>query len=160
VVSGPATCPTCGRSLDAHDRHVRFQLPDPVLDVPAEQREARTWRNDVMMQVQGVGAFVRALLPVRLSAGHRVTFGVWLGVPPDELQRAFREWWTPTYVDLVLDGFLANDVRPWGLLAKPARAVVRDPDHTPYVDSSDDDLLRQVLTDEWPHDYVLGALPA
>ena len=42
-----------------------------------------------MMQVPNVGAFVRALLPVRLTEGHTVTFGVWLAVHPNDLKPAF-----------------------------------------------------------------------
>jgi hypothetical protein len=60
---------------------------------------------------------------------------------------------------LVLDGRIANDIQPWALLAKPATAVVRDPNATPYLASSPDVLTEQVLTDEWSHDYVLDALP-
>jgi hypothetical protein len=29
-----------------------------------------------------VGAFLRALLPVQLTGGYTVTFGVWVGVHP------------------------------------------------------------------------------
>lgn len=158
-VSAPGSCPTCGRQLDEHNRHVRFQLPDPVLDVPADERPALTWGNDVMTQVKGVGAFVRSLLPVRLSGGHTLTYGLWLSVHPDDLRRAYTTWTSESYVDLVLDGLVANDVQPWGLLGRPARAIVKDPDHTPYLHSSSDDVMSAVLNDEWPHDLVLGALP-
>lgn len=87
--------------------------------------------TSVMMQVPGVGAFVRVLLPVDLVGGVTLTFGVWLGVDPSNLQYIVREWWASTYPNLVLDGRVANDVKPWGLLAKPGRAVVRDPEQTP-----------------------------
>lgn len=155
----------CGRSRDAHNRHVRFKLPDPVLDTPLQERTPGTWMShgdavsSVMMQVPNVGPFVRVLLPVRLLGGDTLTFGVWLGVHPDDLQRAFKEWWAPTYPDLVLQGRIANDVQPWGLLAKPATAVVRNPDQTPYLVGSVDRLTEQVLTEEWAHADVLDALP-
>ncbi len=64
-------CATCGRPLDAHDRHVRFRLPQPVLDSPDRDQAPGTWLShgtadeSVMMQVPSVGPFVRALLPVR-----------------------------------------------------------------------------------------------
>jgi hypothetical protein len=69
----PDTCPSCGRPLDLHDRHVRFTLPDPLLNRPEKEAAAGTWmshatvRESVMMQVPDVGAFVRVLLPVRLT---------------------------------------------------------------------------------------------
>jgi hypothetical protein len=155
----------CGRSTDAHNRHVRFTLPDPVLAAPQQESTPGTWLShedaatSVMMQVPGVGPFVRVLLPVTLSGGDTVTFGLWLGVHPDDLQRTFREWWAPTYPNLVLEGRVANDVQPWGLLARPATARVRNPDETPYLTSSTDSLIERVLTEEWPHAEVLDALP-
>lgn len=62
-------------------------------------------------------------------------------------------------MDLVLDGHIANDVQPWGLLARPAQAVVTDPDQTPYLASSTDPTTHDVLTREWPHAEVIDALP-
>jgi hypothetical protein len=157
--TGGARCAQCGRLLDAHRRHVRFRVPDPVLDIPEPERTARTWATETMMQVEGLGAFVRTLLPVRLTGGSTVTFGVWLAVPPATLHHALREWWAPTYPELVLDGFVANDVRPWGLLRRPAHAEVRNPDEVPYLVRSEDPLLASVLTGEFEHEPVLAALP-
>lgn len=155
----------CGRSRDAHNRHVRFRLPDPVLKAPDQERTPGTWmshgdaNSSVMMQVPERGPFVRVLLPVRLLGGDLMTFGLWLGVHPDDLQRAFAAWWAPTYPDLVLEGRIANTIQPWGLFAQPATAAVRDPSQTPYLASSPDPLTQQVLTDEWSHEHVLDALP-
>jgi hypothetical protein len=157
-------CPTCGRSLDSHDRDVRFRLPDPVLGATTEQLD-QAWQSDpdanraVMMQVPGHGAFVRALLPVHLTGGYTLTFGVWIAVHPDDLQRAYRVWWSPAYPELKLEGSLANAIQPWGLLAAPVSTEVRDPDETPYCASSADPTLQRVLHDDWPHEEVLSALP-
>ncbi|MGW7679194.1 DUF2199 domain-containing protein [Kribbella sp. NPDC054772] len=159
-------CPTCGRSLDVHDRHVRFTLPTPVLDLPERELTPGVWlshqtpRESVMMQVPGAGPFVRALLPVRLDGGYQVMFGVWLAVRPDDLQRAFAVWWEPEYADLHLDGILANTIEPWGLFPTQATATVRSPDETPYITASPDPALTEVLTRTWPHDEVLRHLPA
>jgi hypothetical protein len=71
---------------------------------------------------RGLGAFIRALMPVRLVGGDTVTYGVWLGVHPEDLQRAFKVWREPEYVDLRLAGLVANDVQPWGLIGKPPRS--------------------------------------
>ena len=59
----------------------------------------------------------------------------------------------------VLDGVVANEVQPWGLLRAPVRAVVRDPEQVPYLDSSEHVELTRVLREEWPHEAILGALP-
>src|SRR5437870_10788113 len=64
-----ATCATCGRALDAHNRHARFKFPDPVLAASEDQR-AKPWQSDpdpnraVMMHVPDVCPFLRALLTV------------------------------------------------------------------------------------------------
>jgi hypothetical protein len=155
------SCPACGLPLDGHDRHIRFTLPDPVFDSPAREGAPDTWmshdtaRESVMMQVPAIGAFVRVLLPIKLAGGHTLTYGVWLGIDPRELESVYDVWWEPGYRDLRLTGRLANAIRPWGLLAAPVETVVRDPDETPYCDRSDDPGLDRVLRDEWPHELVL-----
>jgi hypothetical protein len=135
-------------------------LPEPVLAVPAPERAARTWGSEVLMQVQGVGAFVRVLVPIHLSGGYTVTFGAWLGVHPDELRRAYEVWWEPAYADLVLDGHLANMLPPWEsqTLAQPLRVSVREIDSVPVAESSTDAFVQSLLTDEWSHEEVLAAL--
>jgi hypothetical protein len=100
VVTG--VCTLCGRPTNEHDRHIRFRLPEPVLDIPEAKRATRTWGNGVLMQVEGVGAFVRILVPVHLTGGYTVTFGAWLGVHPDDLPHVHAVWETDSYKDLVL----------------------------------------------------------
>ena len=158
-------CAICGRDVSAHDRHVRFRLPQPVLDSPEREQAPGAWlshadaQSSVMMQVPSVGAFVRALLQVGLTGDHTVTFGVWVAVHPDDLRRAFAVWWEPAYVDLRIDGYLANRIEPWGLLAAPVSLEVRDPDQTLYCSASSDSDLSQVLGSEWPHEEILSRLP-
>jgi hypothetical protein len=151
--------------VSAHNRHVRFRLPEPVLASADREQTAGTWMSDdtpetsVMMQVPDIGSFVRCLLPVKLTGGFTITFGVWLAVHPDDLQRAFREWWEPRYANLRLDGWLANRLPTWDCLAGRAHASVKNADQTPYLTSSPEPLLASVLGDDWPHDEVLAALP-
>jgi hypothetical protein len=112
-----------------------------------------------MMQVPAIGAFVRALLPVSLTGGHTVTYGVWVAIDPQQLQHAFAVWWEPEYKELRLDGLLANSIQPWGLMAAPVSLAVRDPEQTPYCAASPDPQLSRVLTEQWPHDEILDSLP-
>ena len=160
-----STCTLCGRSADSHDRHVRFRLPDPVLRTPEEDKLQGTWKTDedpnaaVMMMVPHVGAFVRALLPVRLTGGHTVTFGVWVGVRPDDLKRAFDTWWAPEYAQLQMEGRLANALPAWDVFGVPVSLAVTDPEATPYCRASSDPELHSVLTNEWHHEPVLAGLP-
>jgi hypothetical protein len=157
-------CAQRGRVFDAHDRHVRFGLPDPVLDRSPAGLPDGTWmshadpRTSVMMQVPGLGAFVRAAAGPADRRSHCHLRGVG-GIYPRDLQRAFAVWWQPEYAGLRLDGFLANAVQPWGLLATPVSLVVRDPDQTPYCAGSPDPLLARVLTEQWPHADIIDALP-
>ena len=159
-VPGPV-CAECGRPLDLHDRHYRFRLPDALVGADG----AHIWCShedpaaSVLLRASRVGAFVRCLLPVQLTGGFTVTFGIWLAVRRRDLRRAHRVWWSPDYPALVLDGRLANALPVWGLLAVPARARVRDPGETPYVVESTHPELTRVLSEQWPHEDLLAALP-
>ena len=131
-----------------------------MLDVPEGERAERTWGNDVLTQVEGVGAFVRVLIPIRLIGGYTVTYGAWLDVHPKDLRHAWEVWLTPEYAALRLAGFLANGLPPWetDTYGKAVAAVVLDADKVPYAVESSDEFMRHVLQDEWPHDLVLGAI--
>lgn len=161
-----STCPSCGRELTAHERDVRFSLPDPVLNLPEREETDGFWMSgpsaseSVMMQVPAMGAFVRALLTVQLTGGYSVRFGVWVGVHPNDLQHAAKVWWKPEYAELRLSGRLANAVEPWGMLAAPVELAVLDSDVSPWCVASSDELLSAVLGREWDHQLVLDSLPA
>jgi hypothetical protein len=106
------------------------------------------------MQVNHIGAFVRALLPVPLTGGQKLTFGVWVSINPRDLQRAFSIWHEPEYAELKLTGYLANALEPWGLLRAPVEIAVLNADHTPYCVSSTDADLSFLLHHEWPHQIL------
>lgn len=154
-------CPSCGRPLDEHDRHIRFKVPEPVLSIPEEERAALTWGNDVLMQVQGVGGFVRILVPVKLTGGYTVTYGAWLSVESADLRRAWEVWRDDfSYKQLRLNGVLANMLPGWEneTYVKPLEAAVINVEHTPYAIDSADDFMRRVIKEEWPHELVLAAI--
>jgi len=154
-------CPTCGRPVDEHDRHIRFQRPDVVFAMSQEELAGRVWGDDPLLQVEDVGCFIRTLLPVRLTGGYAVTFGVWLLVAPEVLHHAWSVWDAPAYLDLEIDGHLANALPRWGgdVVGRHVWTEVRDADEIPYVSASDDPLVTSLLTDEWAHDEVLPHLP-
>jgi hypothetical protein len=135
-----------------------MKLPDPVLAVPPEEMASRSWGSDPLLQVQGVGAFVRVLLPIRLTGGYSLTVGTWLAIDPANLRPVWEGWDTDAYASLVLEGFLANAIPPWGdaVLSAPATAAVRDPKLNPYIASSQHPVLGEVLATEWPHEEVLA----
>jgi hypothetical protein len=88
-----------------------------------------------------------------------VTYGVWAGIHPGDLQRAYRIWREPEYENLRLESALANPVPPGGLLAAPVTPAVKDPGHAPYCVTSSDHMLSRVLSEEWPHKDMLERLP-
>ncbi|HMM96806.1 DUF2199 domain-containing protein [Phycicoccus sp.] len=158
-------CSVCGRALHDRDRNVRFRLPDPVLQLPDRDDGEGVWKSEadpsraVMMMVPNLGGFLRALFPVHLSGGDAVTFGVWVGVHPDDLKRAYDVWWDAGYPKLSVSGRLANALPGWGLVGAAVDLEVVDPKATPYCVRSSDAELSSVLTDEWDREDVLARLP-
>ena len=163
-MSAEHSCGTCGREVNDHNVHIRFFLPDAVLQSAEQHHAPDAWlsheepNGSVMMQIPGIGSFVGALLPVSLSEGHMLTFGVWVAISTPELHRTLSTWWAPEYADLRLTGFIANTVNPWGLLGAPVTLEVRNPEHPPYCVSSPQQDLSDVLQQEWPHEILDGLL--
>jgi hypothetical protein len=112
------------------------------------------------MQVQGVGSFVRILVPIKLTGGYTVTYGAWLSVHQDDLRHAWEVWWTPVYASLRLNGVLANMLPAWEsqTYVKPVEAAVLNPEQVPYAISSSDPFMCSLLENEWPHQVVLDAI--
>lgn len=150
-------CPNCGAPLSDHDRNVRFGLPDPALGIPHDERVDRFWGNDVLLAVKDLGCFVRSLLTVHFADDTSLTFGLWLGVHPDDLEHLSKVWWEPHYAEVSFTGYIANDLAPWSgeVLARPVRAEVLDPDSVPQVVASDDVLVSRIIGDKWPPKAVL-----
>jgi hypothetical protein len=154
-----ADCAHCGRPIVEHDRHVRFELPDAVFELPKKDRVKRTRGRDPLIQVQGLGAFVRTLLEIRLTDGYTLTAGTWLAIDPALFQSVWERWETAQYVSLHIDGHLANALPPWGakVLGAPATATVRIATEYPYIARSSQPDLARVLATEWPHEDILAA---
>jgi hypothetical protein len=131
--------------------------------VPEAER-GQTWGGEEgpFLQVDNIGAFVRVLLPIKLTGGYSLTVGTWLAINPSELGHLWEVWNTNQYADLVLDGYLGNAIEPWGssVLRAPVSAVVRNVDEIPWLESSTNPDLEQVLSAEWPHDPILSAWEA
>ncbi len=129
-----------------------------MLPLTPEQRAA-SWGNRSLQRLEGVGAFVRCLMPVSLSGGGSVTYSVWLRVDDDQLREANRVWTTDEYQDLILYGTVANTVKPWeGLLGESARTEVRDTETLPYLVAAEGSLLSRILSEPWDRDDVLSRI--
>ena len=116
--------------------------------------------DSVMMQVPNVGAFVPALLSVKLTGGPHGDLRRLAGHPVKDLKPSFGIWWDPACEHLHLDAWLANAIPPWGMLACPVEAAVCDPNQAPYSVSSPNETVNRVLTEEWDHDLVLEGIRA
>lgn len=145
--------------IETTEVHARIDLPDALWQLPPERREA-LWQRDGLCRLDGVGCYVGCLLPVRLTGGTTLTFGVWLAVAEADLQRAQRVWGTADYPAFQATGELANAVKPWGteVLGAPARVEVRDPGRLPYLAATEHPVLSRVLAEVWDRDAVLSAL--
>ncbi|RSM52417.1 hypothetical protein DMB66_40235 [Actinoplanes sp. ATCC 53533] len=151
-------CPCCGGTLSPVDFAVRSTWPDPMLALSPEDRDA-TWGNEHLRAAADLGAFVRCLMPVRLTGGGTLEYSVWLRVPAAMVRHASEIWETPEYADLRLEGTVANAIQPWtDMLGAPARAEVRDPESIPYLVADEGTLMHRVLHDEWDRDDVLSRL--
>lgn len=129
-----------------------------MLTLPAEQRAA-AWGNSDFQRLDGVGGFVRCLMPVRLTGDSSVTYSVWLSLDDGQLRHAHRVWTTDAYRDLTLEGTVANAIKPWPeLLGESARAVVRDAGTLPYLVAAKQNTLSRILTEVWDRDDVLSHL--
>ncbi len=155
-VSAGEPCDICGRPAAAHDQDPQFLLPDREY-TPGIAMTGETAQDSVLLKTEHEG-FIRATLPVRLTGGRTVRYGLWVAVAPLALERASEVWNEPEYADLRMAGTLANAVPPWGLLDAPVQLGVRDPDALPVCVASTDPELRKVLAGEFDHDFVLNAV--
>lgn len=155
-------CSCCGLLLDP-DRHrydLGFQLPDPVSDLPPGERAERIAGGKVLISVEGLGNFVRVILPVRLTGGYEVVFGCWIHVDPEQYEHASRIWEDPAYSNLILRGHLANRIDPWlEVIGSEVIARPRSENELPYIVESADPLTQRVITEVWPHSEVFAAWP-
>ncbi|WP_155349490.1 DUF2199 domain-containing protein [Acrocarpospora pleiomorpha] len=86
--SHPLACACCGGPLDPNDRRFNYRLPDPVAELPDEEIESRVAGGPHVFVVEGMGQFLRVLLPVALDDGRRVTFGVFVAVSSQAYESA------------------------------------------------------------------------
>ncbi|MEO5834337.1 MAG: DUF2199 domain-containing protein [Nakamurella sp.] len=157
------SCGLCGRSAAAHERDPQFLLPDRIAMLPDREHTpgiALTGDSaeDSVLIKTGHEGFMRATLPARLTGGLALRYSLWVAISPPDLERVFQAWMEPAYADLQLTGTLANAIPPWGLLDAVVELAVRDPDELPVCVGSPDPELRRVLTEDFDHDFVLGAV--
>jgi hypothetical protein len=156
-----STCSCCGDALTDERRiDIRFGLPDAVLGVPESAR--RTPGPDALLSVDGVGAFVRCLLPLRLGGDTELVLGAWLEVDEETFRHAAEVWYDEAaYPELVVRGRLANKVKPWGaeVLGAEMTGRISDPGELPYLVEGHGPTAVRLLGEVWDRDHVLGRFP-
>jgi hypothetical protein len=157
----PLVCSYCEQPVEGRNIDFRFQLPDPLFEIPAAERRKRVQGSGDIVGARGVGLFVRVLLPVMLTGDYRITYGTWLALMnQDNFDRARSLWHAPEYPSLVLDGVISNAIEPWGQpLMTRARVAVRDANQVPYIEAIHDESMSKVITDTWSRSWVLSAIP-
>jgi hypothetical protein len=151
-----APCPNCGIAPDPEGKpfSITFEQPDVIEEIPEELLD--TWGADPFLAIKDIGFFVRVILPVKLTDGYGVHFGTWLEVHSEDFRTAWQQWNFPEYKDLAIDGYVANDIAPWGKIPHAlVKATVVDMAEVPYLTSSDNEAISKILADTWPHDDVL-----
>nr|WP_225953253.1 DUF2199 domain-containing protein [Kibdelosporangium phytohabitans] len=152
----PERCGCCGHAVTTSGQiDFRLYRPEAAIDMP---QDAVHGVKPGLLRVDGVGAFVRCLLPIALTEDVTMVFGAWMKVSDADLDHAASVWDADAYEDLVLHGTFANVIKPWGeeIFDAPLTAVVRNAAEIPYIDASDHPLLHRVLTETWNRDYVLS----
>jgi hypothetical protein len=122
---------------------------------------ADTPQRSEFLAARAIGYFVRSLVPVRLTNDHMVTFGVWIQLPDQQsMDRIGQLWNASSYLDLVIEGRLANRIAPWDIYGAEVTAVPRSKTEIPFCVASPNSSLQAVLADYWPHDLILSTLPS
>ncbi|MGW6707961.1 DUF2199 domain-containing protein [Streptomyces sp. NPDC054956] len=160
MTSHLSSCACCGDSLTDERRiDVGFNLPDAALTAPEEA--LHRLGPSALLRVDGVGSFIRCLLPVRLTHDTELVLGTWLEVDDATLRKAHDHWADHRYADLTFRGRLCNRIQPWGddLLGAPFTARVTDPGELPCLVVGHHTTAIRVLEETWDRDHVLSRFP-
>jgi hypothetical protein len=137
-------------------------LPDHIAAWDAAMVESRTEGNETFLKVDADQFYMRAILPVQLTDGHVVAFGVWLEVEYETIEAAFEVWDAAAYAGFTCSGRLANDLPSWpgSALGAQVEAEVRHQSELPYVIRSTDSAVQHILDANWEHSVVLDRINA
>ena len=150
----PCACCGIARNPQGRPLSITFEEPDVIREIEPELLS--TWGGVPFLAVKDVGFFLRVILPVKLSDGFAVDFGTWLEIYNEDFRTAWQTWNFPEYKDLVIEGYVANEIGPFAKFPHAlVKATVRDLEQVPYLTSSDNETFASLLNDTWPHHDVL-----
>ena len=153
-------CTECDRALADHNTDLQFGAPDAVLAAQDQLVPDQAWMSgngigdSDLLVIPPVGAFVRTLLPVRVSGGATLTYGVWIDVDRTQFEHAKSIWLSADYASLTLTGTLANKLPFQHATYAGVVASVTDPQRRPIITSSSDDWTTELLSAVLPHEFV------
>jgi hypothetical protein len=151
-----APCSCCGIAPDPEGKplSITFEMPDVIFQIEPELLD--TWGSDPFLAIKNVGFFLRVILPIQLSDGYAINFGTWLEIAGEDFRKAWQSWNFPEYKDLEIEGYVANDIKPFGEFPHAlVKATVRDMADVPHLTSSKNEIISGILTETHPHAGVL-----
>jgi len=109
-------CDKCGKGHPRAESEIFFKRPDPFLEVPEEQRDARTKADDDLCMIDRTRFFVRCVLPIPVSDGGKdYCWGVWAEVTEASFRRILELWSAADQTDHPpIDATLANEMPYYG----------------------------------------------
>ncbi len=115
--------------------------------------------EDTMLHVQPDDLFIRVVLPIQLDGGHSIIFTPWMSVSIEVFDTEISTW-DNDYLSFACEGTLTNALPPWPTTTRgrPIRVEARNIDELPYVTTSTDAIVSNILTNSWDHDTVLRGL--
>jgi len=152
-------CSCCGKPLPPDNLAWDLEEPDPLAYLSDEEREERiVTQTQQMVRVNGMGNFIRVILPVPVEHDREATFGVWLCITePEEYQRIIaaardgRKRWVGTR----FAGRLVTALQPWPeIFGAWAQAEAPAAFEVARLVHSVDPTLSTVLTKRWPVDLI------
>lgn len=155
----------CGGHLDPERPGFDLPLPHLIAELPDDER-ARRVRVDTgaIMIAEDVGNFLKVRLPVQLEDGRTVVYLVWIYLQASALDEFVKRVHSKAVEGHRFEGLLCNAVGPWGDKLLRAPVVLggqrfNENGSLRYCDvvESSHPLLKQVLHDRWPTEFVLGS---
>jgi hypothetical protein len=150
----------CGRAWGEHTTDLQFGLPDEVLNHldevvdPTAWMSGRTPSESDLLCLPPFGAYLRALLPVRVEGGGVLTYGLWVKVAAEKFDNLRVVWPSPDYATVRTVGVLANKLPFQHAIYADVTVEVVDPNRKPVVTSSADTWTQELIDTELPHSFI------
>jgi hypothetical protein len=153
-------CVVCGLPWPGHKTDLQFELPDEVLNRLDEVVDPNAWMSgrtpsdSDLLRLPPFGAYIRALLPVRVEGGGVLTYGPWVKVDSARFDNLRTVWSTPDYAAIRVEGALANKLPFQHATYADVVVEVVDPNRKLVITSSADTWTQELLDTELPHSFV------